>query len=440
MYKVPASVVSQIMKAYGNRTPSTPMSGVASQSAPSYWGQLPTEQPIFSEDSGVDVNSTPYNSEEIANATPMTDEDKQGLSTFLNLAGSFVGMYPGVGLLGNAAGLLGNLGGQAVKGDLSLQNAGKTIATAAGTYGLNKAIGPVLGQAGYKAGGTAGGLLGNQIQSTASKWGISQLMNALFGSDKGPSNTINNVGPYADDYAFPADEKTYNWSSNLPSEEGFNMVGNIPTTDIGPFSGEYGMPFSEQTYNWTNSLQQPGEDFNMVTNPSTVNEAASEGNQNNGGMVTNALGESMSSDAYNAGFQAPGTYAGQEFVDMLNSPGEGGGEGGDGGTVICTELRRQGFLTNSLYLRESAYGDTLSYETMEGYRAWATPIVRLMRKSELLTKIIYFFARPVLQEMAHRTSTFYSPSLIGSVALFMALPVCNVIGHLKNTKDAKYAH
>lgn len=118
----------------------------------------------------------------------------------------------------------------------------------------------------------------------------------------------------------------------------------------------------------------------------------------------------------------------------------GGDSGGYGGTVICTELLRQGYISPDFYKAEASYGNTLSIETMNGYRAWAMPIVRWMRKSPTVSGLVRIIASPVLHEMAHRADKAYKTSFIGSVVLSMALPVCSFIGHLKNAVGGlKYA-
>jgi hypothetical protein len=131
---------------------------------------------------------------------------------------------------------------------------------------------------------------------------------------------------------------------------------------------------------------------------------------------------------------------GYEYGGDLGYGDGGSGSGDDSGTVICTELHRQGLIDTDFYHAEAKYGYSLPIEIIEGYRAWATQIVRLMRKSDILTRIVHFFAQPVLNEMAHRADGKFTSSLIGRGALFMALPICSVIGRLRSVRNVKYAY
>jgi hypothetical protein len=153
-------------------------------------------------------------------------------------------------------------------------------------------------------------------------------------------------------------------------------------------------------------------------------------------------------------FGAVGPNAGYDGTNMLGDPnndpygavGPYSGDGGDGGggdssgTVICTELHRQGLIPTDFYHAEAKYGYSLPIEIMDGYRVWAMPLVRLMKKSGIFTGIVHFFAQPVLNEMAHRADKAYKTSFKGSVMLSMALPVCLVIGRIKSARNVKYAY
>jgi hypothetical protein len=97
-------------------------------------------------------------------------------------------------------------------------------------------------------------------------------------------------------------------------------------------------------------------------------------------------------------------------------------------SVICTELHRQGLISNDIYKAESKFGNSLDIDTIRGYHLWAKPIVSKMRKSESVTKLVYHLAYPVLQEMAHRASNKYKGNILGKLILKIGIPVCTIIG------------
>jgi len=390
MYKVPPNVVKQIMSAYNSRPamegPSV-SGGTQTTSTPSYWDNPITS--MISGDGQGNETESPYTEEDIANATPISQQEISDLqaipSAALSLGGLVSSLMGGGPVLGMGIGL-GKEAYNAATGKQTWGEAAKNAGVTLGTAGLNQLIGPKGAELGYKVAGLPGAFVGNTIQSKGTK-GLLGFLMSLFGGESSMPDNISQYGPFAGGYSFPNNEPSpYDWTSSLPnSEDNFSMFDNIPSVDIGPFAGGYGMPSSETPYDWTSSLPS-NEDFNVST-----------------------------------------------------TPGEAGGGESDG-TVICTELHRQGLIDTDFYHAEAKYGYSLPIEIMEGYRAWAISFVRLMRKSDVLTRIVRFFAQPVLNEMAHRSDGRYPPSLIGSGALFMALPVCSAIGRLKSARNVKYAY
>jgi hypothetical protein len=103
--------------------------------------------------------------------------------------------------------------------------------------------------------------------------------------------------------------------------------------------------------------------------------------------------------------------------------------------VVCTELHRQGIISDKLYQAERIYGCSLSTIIIKGYHHWAIPLVRRMRKSSLLTKLVYYISKPMLQEMAHRADKSFDSSLMGSVMLSFGIPLCYIVGSLTNRTE-----
>lgn len=111
--------------------------------------------------------------------------------------------------------------------------------------------------------------------------------------------------------------------------------------------------------------------------------------------------------------------------------------GGMLGTVICTELYRQGYMDIATYSKDSQYGLEVLKETPEvivGYQFLATPIVKLMKKSPVFTKIVSY---PALKWARHISNE--ENSIVGVLAVNIGQPICGIIGKLlTNVFGAKY--
>jgi hypothetical protein len=99
--------------------------------------------------------------------------------------------------------------------------------------------------------------------------------------------------------------------------------------------------------------------------------------------------------------------------------------GGGGGTVICTELHRQGIMPSDIYKKDAAYGAALSWEVAAGYRFWATPLANKMKTSPLLTCILKI---PAMKWAKHIAGT--EKSVFGYACQYIGEPVCGIIGTL----------
>ena len=65
--------------------------------------------------------------------------------------------------------------------------------------------------------------------------------------------------------------------------------------------------------------------------------------------------------------------------------------GGGGMSVVCTELHRQGILSDDMYKVNTQFGINLIKEspfTFDAYLTWGVPTAKLMKKSKLATKIL----------------------------------------------------
>ncbi len=104
------------------------------------------------------------------------------------------------------------------------------------------------------------------------------------------------------------------------------------------------------------------------------------------------------------------------------------------GKIICTELHRQGLLADDVMEADQDFGRVVAkYEpnVMAGYIALATPIVNLMRKSKLFTKVVALIARPWADHMAYRMSVKEQDNAFGRFVMAVGFPICRFVGERK---------
>lgn len=105
-------------------------------------------------------------------------------------------------------------------------------------------------------------------------------------------------------------------------------------------------------------------------------------------------------------------------------------------SVICTELHRQGLLSNELYARDVVFGKALKAEYPEvivGYHFLARPVVRWMQKSKLFTKAISY------PTVCWATYIATGKSFVGACIFHLGIPLCFYIGLVKfKFSGAKY--
>lgn len=120
--------------------------------------------------------------------------------------------------------------------------------------------------------------------------------------------------------------------------------------------------------------------------------------------------------------------------ELPNAP-SGGGLFGD--SVICTELYKQGHMDLDTYTKDSQYGRKLLQESphvVAGYQFLAAPIVSLMQKSTLFTKIVSYPALKWARHIANEEN-----SVVGYLAVNIGQPFCGFVGKLLiNIFGAKY--
>lgn len=102
-----------------------------------------------------------------------------------------------------------------------------------------------------------------------------------------------------------------------------------------------------------------------------------------------------------------------------------------GSSVICTELYRQGYIPKMVYDAEIRYATTnVSQYTYIGYRLWADWVVRKMRNSSKLTKLVSYIALPYIYHCASKVEPKVKGSVIGGVIGAMGVPICHLLGYI----------
>lgn len=108
----------------------------------------------------------------------------------------------------------------------------------------------------------------------------------------------------------------------------------------------------------------------------------------------------------------------------------GGGEGGDSGTVICTELLRQGMFDPDLYDEECRALFKVRDMAIRGYHVWAVPYVRLMRRSKTATIIARPFAVRWAEHITGRRKT-----VTGWLMRNIGEGICALVGLCMTPRD-----
>lgn len=133
---------------------------------------------------------------------------------------------------------------------------------------------------------------------------------------------------------------------------------------------------------------------------------------------------------YVQSFVSGGSYT--SILPYYYSPS--GNPFGGGLTVICTELHRQGFMSDDIRDADERFGRMIMStkpEVMIGYHAWALPIVDLMKKSRSFTKVVWFVAKPWAYQMAYEMGSREKGSWIGKTLMKFGILVSGIVGKIK---------
>jgi hypothetical protein len=130
--------------------------------------------------------------------------------------------------------------------------------------------------------------------------------------------------------------------------------------------------------------------------------------------------------------------SGSNFGQSMGNSSGFGMQGGGGMSVICTELNRQGILSDELYKADGIWFDSFKLDNLDvvsGYHYWAIPVVNVMKKSKLVTKFISLVAIPWAEDMAYQVGKRKSGNLFGRFVMNIGIPICRAIGRAKLEVD-----
>lgn len=101
-------------------------------------------------------------------------------------------------------------------------------------------------------------------------------------------------------------------------------------------------------------------------------------------------------------------------------------------SVICTELNRQGHISDELLVWDSLYRVLhIDDNVYCGYLTLAMPVVRAMRRSKVVTALVRPLGVACANEMAHRVKPErFNGNVLGKVILKVGSPVCRLINTL----------
>ena len=136
-------------------------------------------------------------------------------------------------------------------------------------------------------------------------------------------------------------------------------------------------------------------------------------------------------------------YAGVDEMGFTANSDTGGGDdsGGDDGTVICTELHRQGKLCDEWFKVDKKVGIWFAKhdpDVMTGYHFWGKPLAQLMKKSRFVTYLVSLLALPWAKQMYIQQGNNEIGTLRGMFLYKFGLPVCRIIGKVINSGTVRY--
>lgn len=104
---------------------------------------------------------------------------------------------------------------------------------------------------------------------------------------------------------------------------------------------------------------------------------------------------------------------------------------GGGAKIICTELHRQGLMSDKIYAADQIFGEIMACnhpEVMRGYHRLASPVVTAMRKSPAFSRVMAAIVAPWARHMAFLVDADDKGSILGMLMMMAGLFVCRMFG------------
>ncbi|MGV2864851.1 hypothetical protein [Achromobacter sp. AGC39] len=84
--------------------------------------------------------------------------------------------------------------------------------------------------------------------------------------------------------------------------------------------------------------------------------------------------------------------------------------------IVCTELRRQALISVSDWAYDASdCAQRFSATSYQGYRLWAVPCLRLMRKHPLLSRVLAHAVRGMVADIKYQRGVNNKPHLMGLI-------------------------
>ena len=152
-----------------------------------------------------------------------------------------------------------------------------------------------------------------------------------------------------------------------------------------------------------------------------------------GGLVGGAVGGAVAGETGSTvgtigGATAAGWYVGGPYGAVVGAV-VGVIQVVAGGSIVCTELLRQGLVSAHLVRSATVYKKRfVDEETYQGYLRIFGPVVKKMQSSKLVTRIITPIGVCAFTEMGSRVSKRYKSTLTGKVVLGVGQGICKLVG------------
>jgi hypothetical protein len=227
-------------------------------------------------------------------------------------------------------------------------------------------------------------------------------------------------------------------------------------TETYSYTTSYTETYTESYETWvddpvtttTTTTTAPDDETPVVTTTatnsgSTTNTSSDDGGSTNMTLVYNP------NDGYN--YYMDETHAdihvehnGWTDKGSGNDDAKNGSNNSD--TVLCSLLHRRGYLSDDVWKHDAAFGNWVQNnepEVLDGYHAWAIPMVDWIEKGSLLSKVWFYswvlpFTSCWAKHIAHKMDPDnHKDNLVGRFMLTIGVPTCRFIGKMLKDKKVK---